>query len=188
MSAAQAAVQSLRARGVTQATIAAALGRDPSYVSQIARGVTPGHKVAGALGDLARGRATTPPASRGGGDVPTAVAITRSGGLVADTAGRGGVRTIVSNVARAGGRVTATITYTSGRTVHLSPRGGYDAQKLRAQIDKAIREAGYDPRGRVPADVRAAAVWDALVEWAAQWGYDLNEIGTAESVQMASLE
>lgn len=94
MASSQDLIQQLRAKGLSNAAIARAVGRDSSLIGQIAKGAKPGTNLQGSLAELAqKGQVSTPPMRR-----------TTSSGTLAKVRGRGGGESIVP-VAPAGQRV-----------------------------------------------------------------------------------
>jgi len=157
------AIRDLQDAGLTQREIAAAIGRDSSYVSQINRGVTPGNVLAPALRDLADGRVAQPPPHRAGAAVPTAVVRTPTGGVVVNVDAATGARRTIANVARRRSgvgrvRIVADGVDSRGRPVRSEPwkRGGIRADELRRLVDEQLRAQGVDPSRASGADVSEA--------------------------------
>lgn len=168
MSAAQDAIRALMAQGLTQAQIGAAVGRDRSQISQIARGKYPGNNLAPTLSALVEGRVARPPAHRLGGDVPSAAWV-REGGLVTSHQAAAGVRRTLANVARGSGHVKVTVHGVdgSGNPVRLTPWRltgrnreyvGIRAQRLRELIDARLAT------GRPSAEDTSRALAEVLAD------------------------
>lgn len=160
MSAAQDAVRALMAQGLTQRQIGAAIGRDQSYISRVARGVTPGDRVGPALADLAAGRVASAPAKRGGGSVPSTSWVS-GGEVLIGHRGAAGVRSTLAGVSRSGGRVALVVRGTrsdNGAPFKLDPwgRGGIAADTLRRLLDEQLEADGVNPRRASTEDVSRA--------------------------------